>query len=96
MFHDSGVIAIMSVFDDRVKELSKHLEAPANKVCSVGLFQEVRSLLWQLMSYDIDGLELHLYNKDNHQLYDKESTVTGLMGKKDCSNHTFIQVLHSV
>lgn len=39
--HGSGVVAVVPVFDDGVKELSKHLEGTADKVKGVDLVSEV-------------------------------------------------------
>lgn len=39
--HGSGVVAVVSVFDDGVKELSKHLEGTVDKVKGAGLVSGV-------------------------------------------------------
>lgn len=41
VFHGSGVVAVVPVFDDRVKEFSKYLEGTVDRVKGVGLVSEV-------------------------------------------------------
>ncbi len=41
VYHGSGVVAVVPVFDDGVKELSIHLKGTVDKVKFVGLASEV-------------------------------------------------------
>lgn len=37
VYHGSGVVAVVPVFDDRVEEVSKHLQGTGNNINDAGL-----------------------------------------------------------
>ena len=44
VFHDFGVVAVVPVLDDGIKEVSKHLQGTVSKVKGEGLVSAVGSL----------------------------------------------------